>query len=61
MLMSMGGCAMTMGSGGTDAPFCTVAAPIYWSTKDTDKTIGQVKEHNAVGKTLCKWGQKTQG
>lgn len=57
----MGGCAMTMGSGGTDAPFCTVAAPIYWSTKDTDKTIAGVKEHNAVGKTLCKWGQKTQG
>jgi hypothetical protein len=39
------------------APFCRAAEPIYWSAKDTDKTIAQVKEHNAVGKKLCGWGR----
>ena len=34
---------------------CTVFGPIYWSAKDTDDTIKQVKEHNAAGKELCKW------
>jgi len=38
--------------------FCLVALPISWSTKDTDETIEQVKEHNAVGKRLCGWGKK---
>lgn len=37
------------------ASFCKAAAPIYWSDKDTDKTIAQVKELNAVGKKLCNW------
>lgn len=26
--------------------------PIYWSKKDTDKTIAQIKEHNAAWKAL---------
>lgn len=47
-------------SGPTSAPpastFCAVAKPIYWSSKDTDDTIAQAKEHNAVGKALCGWG-----
>lgn len=38
--------------------FCLIAEPISWSTKDTDQTIQQVKEHNAVGKRLCHWGKK---
>lgn len=27
--------------------------PITWSDEDTDETIAQVKEHNAVWKALC--------
>jgi hypothetical protein len=38
------------------AAFCDLAAPIYWSKKDTLKTIEQVKLHNAVGKR-CGWGK----
>jgi hypothetical protein len=37
------------------AGFCTVAKPILWSAKDSDATIEQVKEHNAVGAVLCGW------
>jgi len=37
--------------------FCDAARPIYWSRKDTLKTIEQIKEHNAVGR-LCGWGKK---
>jgi len=37
--------------------FCDAARPIYWSRKDTLKTIEQIKEHNAVGK-LCGWDKK---
>jgi hypothetical protein len=37
--------------------FCDGAKPIYWSKKDTDKTIWQIKEHNAVGKQSCGWGK----
>lgn len=48
----------TASKGRTDAaPFCRVAEPITWSAKDTDRTIAQVKEHNAVGKSLCGWGR----
>lgn len=36
--------------------FCLVAKPIFWSPKDTDETIKQVKLHNAAGKALCGWG-----
>ena len=39
------------------AAFCDVARPIYWSRRDTPKTVEQIKEHNAVGK-LCGWGKK---
>ena len=52
------GCLTTTGSGGTDAPFCVVGQAIYWSKADTPKTIVQIKEHNAVGKSLCGWGMK---
>jgi len=33
--------------------YCDVEKPISWSTKDTDQTIRDVKEHNAVYKSLC--------
>lgn len=35
--------------------FCDAGEPIYWSPKDTAKTVAQIKEHNAVGVDLnCK-------
>lgn len=52
-------CATTTGSVETSTPppaaetFCQIAKPISWSTKDTDETIRQVKEHNAVFLRLC--------
>ena len=52
------GCQTTTVSDGTDASFCGAARAIYWSKKDTAGTQEQVKEHNAVGKTLCGWGTK---
>lgn len=51
------GCAPTTVSSGTEASFCGAARAIYWSTKDTDQTIAQVREHNAVGKSICGWGK----
>ena len=33
--------------------YCDVSKPISWSTKDTDQTIAEVKEANAVHKSLC--------
>jgi hypothetical protein len=52
-------CAAMTGSAGpteSHASFCEVAKPILWSAGDTDVTIEQVKEHNAVGAALCGWG-----
>ncbi len=40
------------------AGFCDVAKPIGWSARDTDKTIIEVKSHNARGVELCGWGKK---
>ena len=52
---------MLKGSGATDPlpgadTFCRVARPISWSTKDTDATIREVKEHTAAWKRLCEGG-----
>lgn len=33
--------------------YCEVEQPITWSSKDTDRTIAEVKSHNAVYKSLC--------
>jgi hypothetical protein len=33
-----------------------VFQPIYWSARDTQKSVEQIKEHNAVGKAVCGWG-----
>lgn len=51
-------CATMMVSGETKATFCQIAKPIYWSVGDTDATIAQAKEQNAVGVKLCGWGKK---
>lgn len=54
------GCASKTSSGGTSLTFCDGAKPIFWSSKDTDGTIRQVKEHNAVGVDACGWGGSVQ-
>jgi hypothetical protein len=33
---------------------CAAFAPIYWSTRDTAKTVAQVKQHNAAWRALCR-------
>lgn len=48
------GCTAT-GSGATRAALCDQFQPVRWSMHDTDETIRQVKELNAVGKKLCGW------
>jgi hypothetical protein len=55
LLSTLTGCQTTMGSGEIS---CDPWRPIYWSKADTAGTIGQVKEHNAVGKAICGWGSK---
>ncbi len=43
----------------TEAPSDGILQPIRWSVDDTDDTIRQAKENNAVGLELCGsgWGQ----
>lgn len=48
---------MTDLSGASSAPFCEIAKAIPWADEDTNETIEAVKEHNAVGKKLCQWGE----
>jgi hypothetical protein len=47
-LTILAGCATTTASVGTDAVTYSALEPIRWSTKDTDETIRQVKQHNAA-------------
>ena len=56
MSLTLTGCVTTTGSNApTKAPFCAVSKPFYWSARDTESSIAQAKEHNAVGKELCGW------
>lgn len=57
------GCETTTDSGATDAlrVACMSFVPIRWSKLDTDKTLEQVREHNAAGKKLCGWGKRDVG
>jgi len=34
------------------APFCAVAEPILYSSRDTPETQKQIREHNAIGGAL---------
>lgn len=58
LLATLTGCATTTGSSVPTDVSCKAFGPIYWSAKDTDRTIAQVREHNASGKALCGWGKK---
>lgn len=55
-LLSLTACATTTNS---SAPkpineFCALYKPIHWSRLDTDETLKQIKETNAVWVKLCK-------
>lgn len=56
-LLTLGACAtMTDIAGIEPAPVsaaCLSFHPIRWSSQDTDQTILEVKEHNAVWRALC--------
>ena len=39
----------------TSATFCQLAKPIRASRMDTDGTLEQIEEFNAVGVKLCGW------
>jgi hypothetical protein len=44
---------MTASSVPTDKVACTSFLPVYWSKSDTNKTIAQIKEHNAAFVAIC--------
>jgi hypothetical protein len=55
-LLILQGCVTTTASVGADALAsspCSAFEPIRWSSKDTDGTIRQVKEHNAAWRAVC--------
>ena len=61
-LLMLAGCQTILGRSNATrvgllgrAPFCSVAEPISYSSRDTVETIKLVREHNAVGIELCGW------
>ena len=48
-LLFVGACSASSGGGS----FCSIAKPIYVSPLDTEETIRQVLEHDAVYEELC--------
>ena len=58
-LVTLTACAKTtVSSVPTDRVAVQAFRPIYWSKKDTDKTIAQIKEHNAAYKAISKKSDK---
>lgn len=59
LLVILPGCATrTSLAVPTDRVAAQSFKPIYWSKKDTDKTISQIKEHNAAWKAISKKSDK---
>lgn len=44
---------MTDSAAPTDKVACSSFLPIYWSNADSDKSIAQIKEHNAAYVAIC--------
>jgi hypothetical protein len=58
-LATLTACAPRMSSSvQTDKVATQAFRPIYWSKNDTDKTIAQIKEHNAAYKAISKKSDK---
>jgi hypothetical protein len=53
-LVTLTSCATpTISVAPTDKVACASFRPVYWSKNDTDKTIAQIKEHNAAITAIC--------
>lgn len=52
-LLTLTSCARTTVIEETDK-MCVIFKPVTWETSDTDKTIYEVKQHNAVWDNKCK-------
>ncbi len=52
-LLILPGCATTTASVATYAVACSAFDPIWWSSRNTDETIRQAKEHNAAWASIC--------
>lgn len=51
----LAGCATMTAGNETRAALCDQFQPIRWSSADTDQTIIQAKQANAVGSKICGW------
>ena len=51
MSIQIGGCTMT-DTVVTDVD-CKVFQPVRWSKRDTLRTVEQIKQHNAVWRSIC--------
>lgn len=51
----LSGCGTTTGGGETRAALCDQFRPVRWSVSDTDATIAQNQQNNAVGVRVCGW------
>jgi len=47
-------CRTTAG-GETRIALCDQFRPIRWSSQDTPESVTQIKQHNAVGASICRW------
>lgn len=51
----LAGCVTQTAGGATRMALCDQFKPTQWSVSDTDETITQAKQNNAVGARLCGW------
>lgn len=51
----LSGCVPKTGGGETRAALCDQFRPVRWSVSDTDVTIAQNQQNNAVGVRVCGW------
>lgn len=55
LILPLTGCVSMTASSETKQALCDQFQPLRWSGSDTDETIKQAKEHNAVFVKLCRW------
>lgn len=55
LLLSLTACGTTTGLSESRQALCDQFQPIRWADADTDATIRQAKEHNAVFLKICRW------
>lgn len=55
LLLGLTACVKTTGSSESRQALCDQFQPIRWDVADTDDTIREAKQHNAVFVKLCRW------